>query len=90
MCAFRSSVCPSVRPSHSRETRYLRSTLREFFQVLRKRPLGPKDELIQSWSEVKGQSHCDLIKHVFGHNSRNKSLIKPKFHTNVLDDKIMK
>ncbi len=48
--------------------------MREFLQICHKRPLELKDELIRIWwSKMKG--HCDLTKHVFGHDSRIHTLI---------------
>ena len=69
-CRWQNCVCVlSVYPSvHLMQC--LENTLREFLLFWYKYKLWLKDELIRIWlTKVKGQGHCNLTKHVFGHNS---------------------
>lgn len=46
-------------------------TLRECLQSFHKHLLGVKDALIRFWwSDAKVQGHCDLLKHMFRHDTR--------------------
>ncbi len=63
------------------QTQYLRNASREFFQFLLKWPVELKDE----WLNFSGSKFkvTDLTLHIFGYNSRNRSLIMRKSH-NIL------
>lgn len=53
---------------------------KQILQIGNKRPPWHLDEVVRIWwPRVRGQSHCDLTNHIFGHNSRIHIIITMRF-----------